>query len=64
MVLPGHARIVGNKMDMGTSNKDVNIVELFHPNQYLVFDNKSQTSNADILNVYGHIPGINFTIIT
>jgi hypothetical protein len=40
------------------------IIELFHPNQYLVFDNKSQTSNADILNVYGHIPDINFTITT
>jgi hypothetical protein len=40
------------------------IIELFHPNQYLVFDNKSQISNANILNVYGHIPDINFTIIT
>jgi PKD repeat protein len=39
------------------------IVELFHPNQYLVYNNKTRTADADKVNVYGLTSDINFTIV-
>ncbi|MBF0453163.1 MAG: carboxypeptidase regulatory-like domain-containing protein, partial [Candidatus Magnetomorum sp.] len=38
------------------------IVELFHPNQYIVYNQKNHISDADKLNVYGHMSGIDFTL--
>ncbi|KPA13920.1 Dystroglycan-type cadherin-like domain protein, partial [Candidatus Magnetomorum sp. HK-1] len=38
------------------------IVKLYHPNQFLVFNNQTKVSNADLLNVYGCITDIDFTL--
>ncbi|MBF0449847.1 MAG: carboxypeptidase regulatory-like domain-containing protein, partial [Candidatus Magnetomorum sp.] len=38
-------------------------VELYHPNQYLIYNKQNRSADADKINVNGHVTDIDFTII-